>query len=133
MNIYEKIQTLCRKNGFEISSLPEKIPELKITRGSLTGWKNGAMPRANKIKLIADYFNVDTDYFYENNKVGNNNNIVSNCDNSTVNIGSLNQYSIGEIEKELLNICSKLDIKRKTALLTKAYELLENWEVFIWI
>ena len=126
MNIYEKIQTLCRKNGFEISSLPEKIPELKITRGSLTGWKNGAMPRANKIKLIADYFNVDTDYFYENNKVGNNNNIVSNCDNSTVNIGSLNQYSIGEIEKELLNICSKLDIKRKTALLTKAYELLEN-------
>ncbi len=126
MNIYEKIQALCRKNGFEISSLPEKIPELKITRGSLTGWKNGAMPRANKIKLIADYFNVDTDYFYENNKVGNNNNIVSNCDNSTVNIGSLNQYSIGEIEKELLNICSKLDIKRKTALLTKAYELLEN-------
>ena len=53
---------LCRKEGFEISNLGEKVPGLKITRGSISGWKNGSVPRANTVKLIADYFGVSVDY-----------------------------------------------------------------------
>lgn len=44
----------------------------------------------------------------------------------TISNGTPNDAQLGDIEKELLVICGKLDMKRKTALLTKAYELLEE-------
>ncbi len=62
MTLYEKIQMLCRKEGFEISNLGEKVPGLSITRGSISGWKKGAVPRASVLKAIADYFGVTTEY-----------------------------------------------------------------------
>jgi len=62
MTTYEKIKKLCEDEGFAISSLPEKIPELSINKASITGWKNGSKPRPAKIKMIADYFGVTTDY-----------------------------------------------------------------------
>ena len=33
---------------------------------------------------------------------------------------------LGEIKIQIVNICKKLDIKRKNALLTRAYELLDE-------
>lgn len=67
MTAYEKIQSLCRKNGFEISELVKgKIPGLKVTSATLTGWKRGAVPNAKRLKPIADYFGVDVLYFYDN-------------------------------------------------------------------
>ena len=66
MTAYEKIQSLCRKNGFEISELVKgKIPGLKVTSATLTGWKRGAVPNAKRLKPIADYFGVDVLYFYD--------------------------------------------------------------------
>lgn len=62
MTLYEKIQMLCKREGFEISNLGEKIPGLSITKGSISKWKSGAMPRANTIKAIAEYFGVAPDY-----------------------------------------------------------------------
>lgn len=62
MTLYEKVQMLCRKEGFEISNLGEKVPGLSITRGSISGWKRGATPRAPVVKAIADYFGVTTEY-----------------------------------------------------------------------
>ena len=37
MTTYEKIKKLCEDEGFAISSLPEKIPELSINKASITG------------------------------------------------------------------------------------------------
>lgn len=125
MNLYEKIQTLCRAEGFEISNLGQKIPNLKITRGSISGWKNGAKPRADKIKIIADYFGVPVSYFNEGNAqtIHDNHGVIGDTHAPvTINNGA----PLGDIEKELLNICAQLDMKRKNALLMKAYELLEN-------
>lgn len=61
MSLYEKIQFLCKKSGFEISNLGEKIG-IGITKGSISKWKNGAVPRANTIKAISDYFGVSVEY-----------------------------------------------------------------------
>ena len=125
MTLYEKVQILCRENGFEISRIGEKIPNLKVTRGSISGWKKGAKPRADKIKLIADYFGVEVSYFYEtNNQTINDNHGVIGDTHAPVTINNGN--APGEIEKELLNICAQLDMKRKNALLAKAYELLDS-------
>lgn len=59
---YEKIQKLCKNEGFEISNLSKYIPELKISKGSISKWKNGAVPRADKLKIIADYFGVSVEW-----------------------------------------------------------------------
>lgn len=61
MSLYEKVQNLCRNEGFEISNLGEKLG-IEITKGSISKWKNGAVPRANTVKAIADYFGVTVDY-----------------------------------------------------------------------
>ena len=63
MSLYEKIQELCRQKGHEISRLCVLVPDLNISRASITGWKKGAKPRADKIKKIADYFGVPISYF----------------------------------------------------------------------
>lgn len=62
MTTYEKIKDLCEKQGFAISSIGQKIPGLSINKASITGWKNGSVPRPDKIKAIADYFGVSVDY-----------------------------------------------------------------------
>lgn len=62
MNTYERIKELCEKNGFSISSIGDKIPGLSINKASVTGWKNGSVPRPDKIKAIADYFGVSYEY-----------------------------------------------------------------------
>lgn len=65
MTTYEKIQSLCRENGFEMYELVKgRIPGLKVTSATLTGWKRGAVPNAKRLKPIADYFGVDVMYFY---------------------------------------------------------------------
>jgi transcriptional regulator with XRE-family HTH domain len=68
MTIYEKIKQLCENEGFAISSISDKIPGLNINKSSTTGWKNGAKPRADKIKIISDYFGVPVSYFSEDVK-----------------------------------------------------------------
>ena len=62
MTTYEKIKILCEKEGFSISSMPQKIPGLSISKASITGWKNGSVPRPEKLKLIAEYFGVSPEH-----------------------------------------------------------------------
>lgn len=62
MTLYEKVKALCEKEGFEISNIGENIPNLTISKASVAGWKKGSKPRADKIKLIAEYFGVDAEY-----------------------------------------------------------------------
>ena len=46
---------LCNANGKSPSNVTE---ELKISAGSITGWKKGAQPRDTTLQKIADYFDV---------------------------------------------------------------------------
>lgn len=39
--------------------------ELGISSGSVTGWKNGALPRDTTVKKIADYFGVPVEHLTE--------------------------------------------------------------------
>ena len=62
MTFYEKVLNLCRTQGFSISYIGKVIPNLSVTKGSISGWKKGAKPRPDKIKAIADYFGVSVEY-----------------------------------------------------------------------
>ena len=50
---------LCNKKGTTPTAL---VNTLKIATGSVTKWKNGAVPRTVTLQKIADYFNVSVDY-----------------------------------------------------------------------
>lgn len=58
--MYSIFEMLCDKNGIT----PYKVgKETGIATSTLSDWKNGkSTPKQDKLKLIADYFNVSVDY-----------------------------------------------------------------------
>ena len=61
MTLYEKLQSLCKNRGFEISNLG-KVLGINLSRSTISKWKSGATPRAATLKLIADYFEVSVPF-----------------------------------------------------------------------
>ena len=59
---YDKFIILCKKNGLTTS---RAATANNISRTSVTRWKNGALPNAEIIKKLSNYFGVSTDYFLE--------------------------------------------------------------------
>lgn len=57
--IFERIEELCQKNNISVWKL-EKT--LGLSTNSILKWKKSS-PTVNKLKLVADYFNVSVDYF----------------------------------------------------------------------
>jgi len=131
MTLYEKIQLLCKREGFEISNLGEKIPGLSITKGSISKWKSGAMPRANTIKAIAEYFGVTSEYLsgsdfsVDTNTVKDNHGIIGHV-HAPVKIINGSERRLSDQEIELLNLYSDLGVVEKAKLLVFASELKNN-------
>lgn len=127
MTTYEKIKLLCEKDGFSISSMPQKIPGLSISKASITGWKNGSVPRPEKLKAIADYFNVTPESLLSDETVSvqtvqNNHGIIGNT-NAPVTIMNGNSH-LTEQETELINLFRKMSVIQQAQLLVNAAELL---------
>lgn len=55
---FEIVKELCNKQGISLNNLEERIG---FARNSLYSWKNSE-PKPKKLKVVADYFNVSTDY-----------------------------------------------------------------------
>lgn len=46
-----------------VNKSPHKVAtSIGVTSGSVTGWKNGGIPRETTLKKIADYFGVTVEY-----------------------------------------------------------------------
>lgn len=56
---FERFTELCTSAG---SSPNAEAKKLKIPSGSVTAWKNGAIPRTRTIQKIADHFGVTPAY-----------------------------------------------------------------------
>ena len=50
---------LCAKQGVSPNAVAKS---LSIASGTVTNWKNGAVPQNAKLKKIADYFGVSVSY-----------------------------------------------------------------------
>ena len=125
MDFYTKLIELCKQKGVSRSKMADDIG---ISRSAPQGWaEKVAVPRFETIKKIEDYFGVPVSYFSEttNQTIHDNHGIIGNT-HAPVTINGAPELALGDIEKELLSICGKLDMKRKNALLAKAYELLEE-------
>lgn len=60
---WERFYALCEKEGTKPNPLGKK---LGIASGTITQWKNGVIPSSDKLKQLAAYFNVSTDYLLGN-------------------------------------------------------------------
>ena len=115
MNTYEKIKMLCEKDGFSISSIPQKIPGISISKASITGWKNGSVPRPDKIKALADYFGVTTEYLINDNE-----------DTTVTMHAPESEKRFTEQERALLKLFKKMDVVKQAQLLAYAADLVKN-------
>lgn len=52
---FDRFRTLCRSRGTSPNGVAK---ELGIPSGSVTAWKQGAMPRSATLNKLADYFGV---------------------------------------------------------------------------
>lgn len=64
MNLLDRIKELAHKRGISITQLEE---ELDIPKNTIYQWKN-RIPSPKRLQLVADYFNVTTDYLLGRNK-----------------------------------------------------------------
>lgn len=55
---YENYVRYCKKIG---KSQTEVAKQIGITSKSVTGWKNGAVPRNGTLRKIADYFGISVE------------------------------------------------------------------------
>ena len=60
---FQRVTKLCEKQGISITKLANEIGKGSATA---SGWKKGAVPRPSTLKIIADYFNVSTEYLLGN-------------------------------------------------------------------
>ena len=63
---YDKYQKLCHQIGKSPFAVARDLGISSRTQGN---WKSGSEPRYGTLKRIADYFNVDVSYFYEDDEI----------------------------------------------------------------
>lgn len=103
---WERFYALCEKEGIKPNPLGKK---LGIASGTITQWKNGVEPSSDKLKQLAAYFNVSTDYLLGNKTDGSGkNNVVLAKDEQEL----LNDY-------RLLNDLGKNEARKRINELTK--------------
>lgn len=97
------------QNGIAPTNLPKVVPNLNVTGATITGWKNGAKPRPDKIKALAEYFHVPVDTFSEE---------------SIIQLSDLQPLTnIDPFQSQLIEIYNELPAQNKIELLSYAYRL----------
>ena len=61
---YERLQDLCKERGEKLTTVVVEI--LGMSRGNLSRWKNGGIPKGDTLSTLAEYFGVSTDYLLGN-------------------------------------------------------------------
>lgn len=130
MTISERVFTLLEAQNKKQADLARA---LGVRQNTVTNWKKANYnPDAGHIEAIAAFLGVSIDYLVTGREPAtaflNQGIIGDSCTHNTITINGNAPRELSEIESELLRICSNLDTRRKTELLTYAYKL-EKTEV----
>ncbi|MDO4608883.1 MAG: helix-turn-helix transcriptional regulator [Clostridia bacterium] len=126
MGLYEKVDQLCKSKGIEKSNLGEVLG-IKLTKGTVSKWQKGAMPRASTLKAMADYFGVTVEYLTNDDAVSvqtvqDNHGIIGST-HAPVTIINGSERKLSEQEIALLNLFEKLSVVDQSKLIVFAEEL----------
>lgn len=56
---YDRVNYICIQRGITVTTL---LQTLNLSTSFGTYWKKGRIPNADTVKVIADYFDISTDY-----------------------------------------------------------------------
>lgn len=144
---YEQLKKACKQNGTTITAVLKKIG---IGAANGTYWKNGSVPSSDIVVKLSEFLGVSTDYLLKGEKNNSsidlhdvhNSNIgaVGHNISGTINIGNDNSApetnssdntSISsdndEMSEELLRIFKALPLKERTKIMSKVYELEDEY------
>lgn len=62
MHFFTHFRQLCALKGMSPNAVAR---QLHISSGSITNWKNGTVPKSDRLQKIADYFGVSVDFLLE--------------------------------------------------------------------
>ena len=65
---YDQFERLCRQRNIKPTRLAR---DLGISATAPGRWRDGAEPKMETVKMIADYFGVTTDYLLSDEPLGN--------------------------------------------------------------
>lgn len=122
---FEIVKELAKKQGLSLNDLEDKVG---FSRNSLYSWKKSA-PKPEKLNVIADYFNVSTDYLL--GRTDNPNIATSKLDD---NVDNLTQQAIVLFRKETEGLSPAQKERFNTALeglIKTARQLIQddsNWK-----
>ena len=127
MDIIERIFDLLQKQG---KTQSEFARFLDVRVATISEWKRRrCVPSVSIVAKIAEYLNTSVDYLVTGKEYTpaaptvNQGIFGDRNHNNTVNISGNGTVEVSEIEGELIKICAGLDMRRKNALLTYAYNL----------
>lgn len=130
---YPQLEKLCQERHIKPSALARKLGFSPSAPGR---WKAGAIPQADTLQRLAEYFDVSTDFLLYGGE--RRRNAVHDIHHSAVvqdNLGSVvsveNRNGGGGdglegMDAELLKVFRSLDMRDKIKLLQAAYELESN-------
>ena len=120
---YKKLERIYLENDISVRQVATKIA---LSPQSALGWKNGSQPSPATIKKLAEYFNVNIEYFLDSVNTADHGSIAFSDSNNNFFTQTQEHPQLGEIEEEILSLCKKMSIKQKMELLQTAYSILEK-------
>lgn len=126
MSIFiDRFEQLAQEKGITTAKV---LRDCNLGKNNMFKWKSrGSYPNKSTLKVLADYFNVSTDYlegltderFYHSMNMMNS---INQSPNSSVVINN----GLSNQEIELVNIFRSLSLSKQTALVTFMNSLREN-------
>ena len=113
MTFYERLESLRKSKGISQGSLEK---ELGFSNGSVSKWKH-SMPTHERLKKLADYFQVSVDYLATGETAPNSNKYL--LDASTVETA----HQIYQNDKVLFDVYCSADKERLVEYAKKLKEL----------
>lgn len=134
MTFWETFTTLCKVHGTKPNPLAS---ELGISSGTISQWKNGSMPSAERLILLADRFQCSIDYLLGRTSspnivseayIGGDNNGIQAVKSKNLNVGVESESSScnDELVKEFSSVLSDLTIRERTELMTMIYKFADE-------
>lgn len=121
---YENVRDLCALNRTNITQLAK---DLGLSTSMPTKWKNGSVPKADTLKMIADHFGVSTDSLLAKQApsvtIGNVSGSAVLQGNTGKNITVNNGAGLSDEEQELLRLYRELPIKKRIQFMQYGFEL----------
>lgn len=125
MTVYNRVRRLCNNKGIDISNLGQHLPDANVSKGAISHWKNGSVPRAGIIKAMADFFDVSPEYILSGKGT-----LAVSAEPAGVAKGHThvaiingNESKLSDQEVALLSLYKELDVIKRAKLLAYASEL----------